>query len=70
MQNFSSSKNKFKYVYLLTPQDVAEKLTLTSRFLSRKMDEYEALKLEFAMFKSEIQKKEEKTISSLKRGVQ
>jgi hypothetical protein len=34
------------------------------------MDEYEALKLEFAMFKSEIQKKEEKTISSLKRGVQ
>jgi EPS-associated MarR family transcriptional regulator len=70
MQNFSSSKNKFKYVYLLIPQGVAEKVTLTSSFLSRKMDEYEALKLEIAMLKSEIQKKEEKTISSLKRGVQ
>jgi EPS-associated MarR family transcriptional regulator len=25
MQNFSNSKNKFKYVYLLTPMGVAEK---------------------------------------------
>ena len=44
MQNFSSSKNKFKYVYLLTPMGVAEKLALTTRFLSRKKEEYEALK--------------------------
>jgi EPS-associated MarR family transcriptional regulator len=54
MQNFSSSKNKFKYVYLLTPMGVAEKVALTTRFLSRKMAEYEALKLEIEALKSEV----------------
>ena len=44
VQNFQNSKNKFKYVYLLTPQGIAEKVALTSRFLKRKMEEYEALK--------------------------
>jgi hypothetical protein len=53
MQNFSNSKNKFKYVYLLTPMGIAEKVALTTRFLSRKMEEYEALKLEIAALKSE-----------------
>ena len=46
MQNFQNSKNKFKYVYLLTPQGIAERVALTSRFLDRKMQEYEALKAE------------------------
>ena len=46
MQNFQNSKNKFKYVYLLTPQGIAEKVALTSRFLERKMLEYETLKAE------------------------
>ena len=46
MQNFHQSKNKFKYVYLLTPQGVSERMALTSRFLQRKMAEYEALKAE------------------------
>jgi EPS-associated MarR family transcriptional regulator len=46
MQNFQNSKNKFKYVYLLTPQGIAEKVALTSRFLDRKMQEYESLKAE------------------------
>ena len=55
MQNFSCSKNKFKYVYLLTPMGIAEKLTLTSNFLSRKMQEYEALKLEIEALKSEVE---------------
>jgi EPS-associated MarR family transcriptional regulator len=54
MQNFSKSKNKFKYVYLLTPMGVAEKVTLTTRFLSRKMEEYEALKLEIEALKSDV----------------
>jgi len=39
MQNFSNSKNKFKYVYLLTPMGIAEKAALTTRFLSSKMEE-------------------------------
>jgi len=46
MQNFSQSKNKFGYVYILTPTGMAEKANLTSRFLKRKMSEYEALKAE------------------------
>lgn len=46
MQNFSNSKNKFKYVYLLTPMGIAEKVALTTRFINRKMEEYETLKLE------------------------
>jgi EPS-associated MarR family transcriptional regulator len=46
MQNFQNSKNKFKYVYLLTPKGVTEKVALTSSFLERKMHEYEALKIE------------------------
>ena len=54
MQNFSNSKNKFKYVYLLTPMGIAEKVALTTRFFSRKMEEYEALKLEIEALKSEV----------------
>lgn len=37
MGNFQKSKNKFKHVYLLTPQGVAEKVALTTRFLKLKM---------------------------------
>jgi EPS-associated MarR family transcriptional regulator len=54
MQNFQSSKNKFKYVYLLTPQGIAEKVALTSHFLKRKIEEYEALKVEITVLKSEV----------------
>jgi EPS-associated MarR family transcriptional regulator len=46
MQNFSSSKNKFKDVYFLTPMGILEKMALTTWFLSRKKKEYVALKLE------------------------
>ena len=54
MQNFSNSKNKFKYVYLLTPMGIAEKVALTTRFLSRRMEEYEALKSEINNLKKEL----------------
>jgi hypothetical protein len=46
MQNFAQAKNKFGYVYLLTPAGVAEKAALTGKFLKRKMAEYEALRAE------------------------
>lgn len=46
MQNFANSKNKFGYVYVLTPSGIKEKAKLTSNFLKRKMEEYEALKAE------------------------
>jgi EPS-associated MarR family transcriptional regulator len=53
MANFSKSKNKFKYVYLLTPRGFAEKVALTSQFLKRKMEEYDALKVEIEALKLE-----------------
>ena len=46
MQNFQNSKNKFKYVYLLTPKGVAEKVALTSLFLQLKIVEFRALRAE------------------------
>lgn len=53
VQNFQNSKNKFKYVYLLTPQGIAERMALTDRFLKRKMTEYEALKSEIEALQRE-----------------
>lgn len=55
MQNFAHSKNKFGYVYVLTPRGMAEKAALTSRFLKRKMEEREALKAEIEALKSEVE---------------
>ena len=54
MQNFSQSKNKFGYIYVLTPQGLSEKIALTSRFLKRKMQEHDALKVEIETLKSEV----------------
>lgn len=54
MQNFSHSRNKLRYAYLLTPAGVAEKAKLTAEFLRRKVAEYEALQAEIAELKSEI----------------
>jgi hypothetical protein len=46
MKNLSSRKNKFKFVYLLTLRGITEKVKLTWRFLSRNMQQYEALIVE------------------------
>lgn len=53
MQNFGQSKNKFGYVYILTPSGMTEKAALFSVFLKRKMDEYEALRMEIEILKNE-----------------
>ena len=53
VHNFSESKNKFGYVYLLTPSGIAEKATLTGRFLQRKLLEYEALRSEIESLSDE-----------------
>ncbi len=56
MKNFANSKNKFGYVYVLTPTGMAEKTAITQRFLQRKMDEYEVLKAEIEALRSEVEK--------------
>ena len=49
--NFSESKNKIKYAYVLTPKGIAEKTKLTYNFLKRKMKEYEELQKELKKIK-------------------
>ncbi len=56
MHNALHSKNKFGYVYLLTPTGMAEKAALTSVFLRRKKAEYDALRSEIQSLKREVQK--------------
>lgn len=53
IQNFSNNKHKMGYVYLLTPTGIAERAALTTRFLRRKMREYEALQEEIAMLQKD-----------------
>ena len=53
MQNFARSKNKFGYIYVLTPTGIAEKAVLTGRFLERKLAEYELLRAEIESIKYE-----------------
>lgn len=55
MNNFAHSKNKFGYVYVLTPMGIAQKATIAHRFLQRKMEEYEFLKAEIAALQQEVQ---------------
>ena len=54
LQNFQSSRHKLAYSYLLTPTGIAEKSAITARFLTRKMEEYEQLRVEIASLQHEI----------------
>ena len=54
VHNFSESKNKFGYVYLLTPSGIAEKASLMGRFLQRKLKEYEEMRAEIESVRSEV----------------
>ena len=54
--NFKNSNNKKAYMYLLTRRGLAEKTRVTSRFLERKVAEYEALKREIEQLRREATK--------------
>lgn len=54
VSNFRASNNKLRYAYMLTPKGVAERASLTGRFLQRKMREYEALKDEIEALELEL----------------
>jgi len=54
--NFSKNPNKSVYLYLLTPNGIAEKAKLTAGFLNRKMAEYQALKKEIESIQSKARK--------------
>ena len=51
--NFSRNPNKLGEAYVLTPAGDAEKSLLTGRFLTRKMAEYEPIKMEIDLLSRE-----------------
>jgi EPS-associated MarR family transcriptional regulator len=56
IRNFRNSKNKAAYAYYLTPEGVSNKTVLTAGFLKRKLAEYESLKREIKLLKTEVGK--------------
>jgi EPS-associated MarR family transcriptional regulator len=61
MKNFIHSKNKFGYVYVLTPTGIVKRTELTSKFLERKVAEYEVLSNEIEILKAEVKVKKATT---------
>lgn len=53
VKNFRNSQNKRAYTYLLTSDGVAAKAELTRHFLARKIEEYDALRLEIERLERE-----------------
>lgn len=47
VKKFKNNKNKFKYLYILTPKGISEKSTKTINFMRLKAQEYHELKSEF-----------------------
>ena len=56
LENFQNNPNKLGYLYLLTPKGVVAKATLTTRFLRRKLVEYEDLKAEIEQLRREVER--------------
>ncbi|MCD6264758.1 MAG: MarR family EPS-associated transcriptional regulator [Deltaproteobacteria bacterium] len=52
--NFKNAKNKYAYLYLLTPRGIEEKTKITCRFLKRKMKEYKQMEEEIRQLKKEV----------------
>jgi EPS-associated MarR family transcriptional regulator len=52
--NFKNSNKKLAYFYILTPSGMEQKAKITMNFLKRKMNDYEELKKEIEMLKSEV----------------
>ena len=55
VQSFRNSADKRGYAYLLTKEGIAAKAELTRQFLARKIEEYDALRLEIERLKHESQ---------------
>ena len=56
IRNFRGNSRKLSYAYILTPHGLAEKASLTARFLARKQREYESLKAEIEAVSRELEK--------------
>ena len=58
-RNFTNSKQKSAYLYVLTPKGLDAKARISLAFLRRKMQEYEQLKLEITQLEMEVNGKPE-----------
>jgi EPS-associated MarR family transcriptional regulator len=54
VQNFTNSNHKAAYLYLLTPSGLEQKVSLTVRFLNRKLAEYDHLANEIEALRVEV----------------
>jgi len=54
VKNFSNSEQKTSYLYQLTPRGIREKALLTTKFLERKLEEFEDLKAEIARLEEDL----------------
>jgi EPS-associated MarR family transcriptional regulator len=54
VHNFSQSKNKFGYIYLLTPAGISQKAQMTAQFLQRKLLERQQLTQEIQALTNEL----------------
>ena len=54
-RNFRNSANKRAYLYILTPKGIETKASISARFLRRKVEEYEALRIEIEQLKTEVE---------------
>jgi EPS-associated MarR family transcriptional regulator len=52
--NFYEAEDKRRYLYLITPSGISEKVALTGSFLARKMQEHAKLSAEIDALKSEV----------------
>jgi len=53
-ERFRASQNKLRYAYVLTPAGLADRAAITTRFLQRKIAEYERLQAEIEALRAEI----------------
>ena len=54
LENFKNSSRKGQYAYLLTPRGIREKSLLTQRFIERKREEFEELRVEIEALEKEM----------------
>lgn len=53
-KNFKRSEHKTRYLYVLTPSGVRQRLQLTHSFLARKEREYDLLQAQIASLRAEL----------------
>ncbi len=57
LRNFTASEDKRAYLYILTPKGIEQKAKITTDFLRRRVEEYEALECEIRELQQELRDK-------------